>query len=82
MIKSKKGINLIKKNVDKFNDIIIELQRGIEFCEEDLQRNNTKIQTLTDENTTIEESKILASTFKVNLSNMLKIPTRTEKTED
>ena len=83
MSRTKKGVNLIKKNVSKFQSIITGLEKGIELCEKDVNTNGIKIQKLTDENKIIEESKTLASTFKTNLSNMLKIPTSTsEKKED
>ena len=83
MSRTKKGVNLIKKTVSKFQNIINGLEKGIELCEKDVNTNGIKIQTLTDENKIIEESKVLALTFKTNLSNMLKTPTSTiEKKED
>lgn len=75
MSRSKKGVNLINKNVNKFQSIITGLEKGIKLCETDIDKNNTKIQTLTEENTVVEESKVLAATFRDNLGKMLIGPT-------
>ena len=69
-----KGVNLIKKNIGKFQNIITGLESGIKLCEKDMSSNNTKIEKLTNENTTIEKSKTMALTFKTNLSSMLRVP--------
>ena len=69
-----KGVNLIKKNVGKFQSIISGLEKGIKLCEEGVNSNSIKIKELTDENNMIEESKLIASTFKDNLNVMLTVP--------
>ena len=74
MSKDKKGVSLIKKNVDKFQNIISDLAVGIDLCNIDIAKNNLKIQALTEESSSIDDTKNIATAFKANLSSMLKTP--------
>lgn len=76
-----KGVNLIKKNIGKFQNIITGLEKGIQFCDNDMNSNNVKIEKFTNENKTIEESKAIAITFKDNLNDMLIVPSLKTKEE-
>ncbi len=76
-----KGVNLIKKNIGKFQNIITGLETGIQLCDNDLSSNNVKIEKFTNENKTIEESKAIATTFKNNLNDMLIVPSLKTKKE-
>lgn len=72
----KKGILIVGKAIGKFQGIIDELGNGINTCEVEIDNNQQDINTLTAENGSIEQSKIQASSFKVNLEKMLEIPSQ------
>ncbi len=74
--KKQKGVNIIQKNVDKFQSIITGLEKGEKLCDVDITKNKKIIEALNAQNSVIKESKSLASTFRTNLSNMLKVPAK------
>lgn len=75
MVGSKnKGINIIKKHVAKFQNIIDGLEKGISKCQEEEESNAITMGNLATENEDIRESKEKAIVFKTNLSKMLTSP--------
>ena len=75
----KNGMDIIKKNVGKFQSIVDGLEKGITLCSNEISTNEKTIKTLTDENTTIEESKQQAVVFQTNLKSMLELPKKQEE---
>lgn len=70
----KSGIEIINKHVDKFQNIIDGLGKGISKCREKEASNKKVIETLLVENESIKKSREIAVTFKDNLRNMLRTP--------
>ena len=75
----KNGMDIIKKNVGKFQSIVDGLDKGITLCSKEISTNEKTIKTLTDKNNTIEESKEQAIVFQTNLKSMLELPKKQEE---
>lgn len=83
--RKKDGMTTIKENVDKFQNIVDGLDKGICLCEDEISTNNKTIETLTDKNETIGKSQKQASVFRNNLVVMLSpadVSVDLEKKED
>lgn len=77
--RKKDGMDIIKENVDKFQNIVDGLDKGICLCEDELVANKKTIQTLADKNESIGKSKDQATAFKGNLESMLAVPEKDSK---
>ncbi len=80
--RKKDGMTIIQENVDKFQNIIDGLDKGICLCEDEESNIEKEIEVLAGKSMLIEKSQKQATSFRDKLNDMLSVPDEEENKED
>lgn len=81
-LKNKTGPEVIDSVVAEFQEIIRNLNEGLNLCETKKNSNAEKIEKLNSENEFLEEKTTQAKTFRDNLKNMMSISSENKEEKE